>query len=138
MPRSINRFFYATLASGIVGIIIDCIFIEEKRIKRLFLREKENVLQLRYEISLLVKSIRFRYSIFIFICFFISIISWYYVSCFNNVYRGVKIEWIKSSITLIFIIQILSILIVFLESLLREISFKCKSEKIFKFKQILN
>ena len=30
-PRSISRFFYATLVSFVVGIIIDCIFIEEKK-----------------------------------------------------------------------------------------------------------
>ena len=30
-PRSINRFFYTTIVGVIVGIIIDCIFIEEKK-----------------------------------------------------------------------------------------------------------
>ena len=30
-PRSINRFFYTTIVGVIVGNIIDCIFIEEKK-----------------------------------------------------------------------------------------------------------
>ena len=138
IPRSINRFFYATMVSAIVAIIIDCIFIEEKKLKRILLREKEDFLQLRYEISLMTKSIKKRYIIFIIICFVISIFSWYYVSCFNNVYKGVKIEWIKSSITIIIIMQLLSIIITFLEGILRELSFSCKSEKIYKLKQLLS
>ena len=138
IPRSISRFFYTTIANLIIGIILDCIFIEEKKIKRILLREKEDILQLRYEIALTSKSLHKRYKIFIFICFFISIISWYYVSCFNNVYKTVKIEWIKSSIVIIIIMQIFSMIVSLLESILREISFKCKSEKVYKFKQILS
>ena len=137
-PRSIGRFFYATGVGVIIGIIIDCIFIEEKKIKKIFLRDKKDHLRIRYEIFLIIKSLKKRYIVFIFICFLISIISWYYVSCFNNVYPGVKVEWIKSSITIICIMQLLSIFIALLEALLREISFKCKSEKTFKLKQVLS
>ena len=60
------------------------------------------------------------------------------MSCFNNVYPGVKIEWIKSSFTIIIIMNIISIILVFLEALLRILSFKFKSEKLFKLKQILS
>ena len=138
LPRSISRFFYTTMVSVIVHIIIDCIFIEENKIKRILLREKEDILQLRYEIAVTSNSIKKRYNIFIIICFFICIISWYYVCCFNNVYKGVKEEWIKSSITIIIIMQILSILVSLLEAILRQVSFECKSEKIYKFRQILS
>ena len=138
IPRSIGRFFYATIVGIILDIIIDCIFIEENKIKRLFLREKNDVLKMKYEISEIINSIKKRYKLFIFICFFISIISWYYVSCFNNVYSGVKIEWIKSSIVIIIIMQIISCLTRLLETILRHISFKCKSERIFKLKSLLS
>ena len=138
LPRSIGRFFYTTMVSVIVGIIIDCIFIEEKKIKRILIREKEDVFQLKYEIAITSKSIKTRYNIFIILCFIISMASWYYVSCFNNVYKGEKIEWIKSSITIIIIMQILSMLVVLLEAILRQLSFECKSEKIYKFKKLLS
>ena len=137
-PRSISRFFYATFVGAILDIIIGCIFIEENKVKRIFLRDKDNKLQIRYEISLIINSIKKRYKIFIVICIFISVISWYYVSCFNNVYPGVKMEWIKSSIVIIIIMQLLSCLIVLLESLLRLLSFQLKSERIFNFKKILS
>ena len=136
-PRSISRFFYATLVGYIVGIIIDCIFIEESKIRRIFLREKDDPLQLRYEISVISKSIKNRYTVFIILCIFISIISWYYISCFNNTYPGVKKEWIKSSITIIIIMQILSFLNILLQAILRSLSFRCKSEKLYKIKQII-
>ena len=138
IPRSISRFFYSTMVGLVVGIIIDCIFIEEKKIKRIFLREKDDPMQLRYEVSLSVRSIKISYTIFIFICIFISIISWYYVSCFNNTYPGVRIEWIKSSIVIFIIVQILSILSVLLLSILRSLSFHYKSEKLFQMKKFLS
>ena len=137
-PRSISRFFYATLVGMFISIIIDWFFVEEKKIKRILIREKEDPMQLKYEISSNVTSIKKRYNAFIFLCLFISVISWYYVSCFNSSYPGVKIEWIKSSITIIIIMQILSIITILLEAILRSISFKFESEKVFKLKQLLS
>ena len=137
-PRSYSNFFYATLVSVIISIIMSCIFVEEKKVKRIFLREKDNPVQLKYEISMDVNDIKRKYTVFSFICLFIAVISWYYVSCFNNVYPGVKIEWIKSSVTIIIIMQILSILVAFLEAILRAISFEYKSEKVYKARQLLS
>ena len=138
LPRSISRFFYATMVSYIIGIIIDCIFVEEKKIKRIFLREKDQPLHLKYEISITIKGIKIGYSIFILLCIFISIIFWYYISCFNNTYPGVRVEWIKSSIVIIIIMQILSILIILLQAILRSLSFHYKSEKLYKIKQFIS
>ena len=138
IPRSISRFIYATLVGLIIGTIIDCLFIEEKRVKRIFLRERDKPVEIRYEISMIITSIKKRYYIFIFLCLLISIFSWYYVICFNTVYPGVKMEWIKSSITIIIIMQFLSIMLVFLEAILRSLSFHCKSEKLYKFKKLLS
>jgi hypothetical protein len=137
LSRSFNNFIYGTLVSFIINIIIDCIFIEEKKIKRIFLREKDDELQLKYEISVNMSSIKKRYIGFIYICLFICIISWYYLICFNYVYPGVKLEWIKSSFTIIIIMQTLSVLVILLEAILRSISFQCKSEKIYKVKQLI-
>ena len=47
-------------------------------------------------------------------------------------------EWIKSSITIILIMQFLSIIIAFLEAIIRALSFQCKSEKLYKFKKLLS
>ena len=49
-----------------------------------------------------------------------------------------KNEWIKSSFTIMIIMQILSILIALLQAILRDISFSCKSEKVYKMNQFLS
>jgi len=79
-----------------------------------------------------MKNIINNYWIFIIISYILTIFCWYYISCFNNVYPYLKIEWIKSSIFIIIIMQFLSIFACFLFTLLRVISIKCKSEKIYR------
>ena len=137
-PRSISRFFYTSVVGVIVSTIMGCIFIEEKKIKRIFMREKENYEEIKYQVSLIIKSMKKNFIIFVIICGVISLFSWYYVSCFNNVYPGVKVEWIKSSITIMLIMQILSFLAGLLVAIIRLISFKCKSEKLYKLKDFFN
>ena len=58
--------------------------------------------------------------------------------CFYNVYPCTKMEWINSSISLIIGMQILYILLSLLEIILRYLSFKIKSEKVYKISQILS
>ena len=137
-PRSINRFLYTTLVGVILNYIIDCFFIEEKKIKGIFRREKDNEIILKYEISEVINNTKKRYLYFNILSFIILFITLYYIFCFNNVYPHMKIEWIKSSIIIIIIMQILSILICFLESLIRFISYKFKSERIYKISLLLS
>ena len=132
IPRAISRFFYTTCVSVIVTLVVDCIFIEEKKIKGVFLREKEDPFTMKYEISVIIEGMIKRYKVFIVVVFVINVISWYYVFCFNNVYPHMTGEWIKSSIAIIIIMQILSTLVCILEASLRFMSFSCKSEKIYK------
>ena len=135
LERSLERLLYATIVGAIVEGIIGFIFIEEKKVKKLFIREKENIAKLKYEIFKLIKSIKKRFYIFIILSFILIIISWYYINCFNNVYPGVKIEWIKSSIAIVIIVQLIPVITAFLEALLRQIGLKCKSEKIFELRK---
>ena len=130
--RSIDRFFKMTIVGFIIGVIIDCTFIEEKKVKKIFIREKDDPIQLKYEITMIIKTLKVRYIILIFISLFIAIFSWFYVNCFNNTFPGVKIEWIKSSITIMLIEQIFSILSVFLEAIIRILSFTFKNEGLYK------
>ena len=96
---------------------------------------KENI---KAEIIMIMKEIKNRYLSFIIVVFIILIICFYYLLCFNYVYPYIQYEWIKSSITIFIIIQILSIFACLLETILRFISFRCKSEKIYKLSKIVN
>ena len=138
ISRSYSNYFYSLMVGFFIDLILDLVFIDEKKIKRIFLREKNDLMQLKYEVTENTKSIKKRYVVFIIICFIVAIISWYYVSCFNCVYPGVKNEWVKSSVTIIIIMQIISVLMRILESILRSISFECKSEKVYKVKKYLS
>ena len=138
IPRSYNRFFYTTLVGIFVNYIIDCFFIEEKKIKGIFIREKNDITVLKYEISKINTIIRNRYISFIIFSFFISILILYYIFCFNSIYPHMKEEWIKSSILIIIIMQIVYILEILLETIIRFISFKLKSERVYKISLILS
>ena len=138
VPRSYSRFFYTTLVGVIVDYIMDFFFVEEKKMKRIFIREKDNLLSLKYEISQMARSITKRLFSFIILSFIVTIFTLYYIFCLHSVYPHMRDEWIKSSIIIILIMQIISILKCLLETILRFISFKCKSEKIYKLSLILS
>ena len=138
IERFMNRFFYITLVGVIVNYIIECFFVDEKKIKGILKREKENILILKYEMTKIFKSISIRNNLFILVSFAISIFTLYYVFCFNNIYPSMKGEWIKSSIIIIFVMQGLSILKCLIETIIRFISFKCKSEKVYKISYIFS
>ena len=137
MERFLNNFFYSAFVGGIISYIIDFFFVEEKKIRGILKRERNNFFILKYEIVQLTQNIKKRYIYFIVLTFLILIFSWYHISCFNNIYPHMKKEWLIFSIIIIFLMQILSILASLLESILRSISFKCKSEKIYKFSLLL-
>ena len=137
LPRSINRLSNTTLVSLVINFIVECFEIDEKKLRGIFIREKEDIISLKCEILLLIKLIKKVNLTFIIVCFFLLIVSFIYILCFNYVYRHSQIEWIKSTIIIIIIIQIVSILSSFLETILRYLSFYCKSEKFFRLSKLL-
>ena len=138
IPRNIGKFIYTIIASITINYLTSCFFEEERKLKRIFKREKENVLNLRNEIKGFIKDTNNRYLFFIFFILVMLIISLYYLLCFNYVYRKSQLDWIKASLTIFVIMQILSILKCFLETCLRYLSFCIKSEKLFKIYKIFN
>ena len=137
VPRRFNHFIYIVAVIGIITYIIGYFFIEEKKIKKMFLRNKEGETKLKIEISNVLKDIRKRFLILIIICIFFCIISFIYISCFNNVYPNSKSEWIKSSLFIIIITQLINLILTFAESSIRYMAIKCNSEKMFKLSLII-
>jgi hypothetical protein len=138
LTRSIDKFIYTTIVSIIIGYITSFFFLEEEKIKGIFKRDVENKVVLFKDIINLIKTLKKRYISFIIFAFVVLLISLYYLLCFNYVYPKTQIEWIKSSVAIFIIIQILSILKILLQAILRFISFKCESEKLFKLSRIFN
>ena len=130
---SFGRFVSVSIIVQVITFIIDFLFCDEDEIK-VILTESKNI---KSEINHFVSKLTRRHIIFISITFVISCFCWLYVSCFNNVYPNTKYDWIKSSVFLISIIEIGSILTVFLQTLLRYIGLKKKSKQLFEFSQVL-
>ena len=138
IPRSITRLIYTTLVSIIIDIIVNFFFVEEKKIKGIFRRGKDNTQSLRKNMAEFMKDLKTRYLGFIIFVPIILIISFFYLLCFNYVYPYSQIEWIKSSIAIIIIMQILSTLKCILETSLRFLSYKFRSEKLYKISKFLD
>ena len=132
IPKSIDRFIYSTMVANIIEFIIKFLIVEENQIRKILLKKKEKKKYRRYEMTQLLKTIFKKINILLFINYIILIFSWYYISCFNNVYHNLKIEWFISSLLIIIIVQILPFILGFLETSLRFISIKLESEKLFK------
>ena len=138
IPRSIDKFIYTTMVSIVISYIIGCFFVEERKIKGIFRREKDNLVNLRHEIVDIIKEIQNRYLTFIIVVLVLLLVSFYYLLCFNYVYPKTQIEWVKASLTIFVIMQILSTLKCFFETCLRFLSFHCNSEKLYKMSKLLN
>ena len=132
VTRSIDRFIFTVFSTVVVSYFMKCLFVEESKVKGVLKREGNNINNLKYEINIIMKEVKIKYNIFIIITIVSSLFSWFYISCFNNIYPHMKLEWIKSSFFIIILIHILSIFIILIETLLRFISFEIKSEKIYK------
>ena len=137
-PRSIERLIYTTLVSIIIGIIADFFFTNEAKIRGIFRRDKENFDELKKNIANYIKDLKMRYLAFIIVVSIILIISFFYLLCFNYVYPYSQIEWIKSSITIMIIMQILSTLKCVLETSMRFLSYKFRNEKLYKICKFLD
>ena len=132
LTRSIDRIFYTTIVKVIVDYIVDCFFIDEKKIKVILKSKRNSLTDKKSKINEILKNTLKRFIFFIVFSFVITLFSLYYIICFNYGYYYITNEWIKSSVFIILFIHILSILTILLESLLRFLSLKINSEKIYK------
>ena len=132
IPKTIDKIIYTTIVAIFIGYLTDFFFLDEKKIKGIFKREKNNKILLKGNIALQINEIQKRYISFIIMTFIILLFCLYYVLCFNYVYPKTQIEWVKSSVFVIIVMQIISVLRCLYETIFRFLSFKCESEKLYK------
>jgi hypothetical protein len=138
IPRTFDKIIYTTLVAIFIGYLTDFFFLDENKIKGIFKREKKNKVILKRCIVLLINEIQKRYVAFIIMTFVILLFSLYYVLCFNYVYPKTQIEWVKSSIFVIIVMQMMSLLKCVYETIFRFLSFKCDSEKLYKISKLFD
>ena len=91
---------------------------------------------MKYEISIILGDIKKRFIILVYLSIVLTIICYIYISCFNNVYPYIKIEWIKSFLFVLIVAQFINFGIALIQSILRYLSIRCKNEKLFKLSKI--
>ena len=136
IKRRFNHFIYTSAVSGIISYFVGYVFIDEEKIKKIFRRNKEGELKLKYELVVIVQNIGRKFIIIIVLSLVLTVICFVYISCFNNVYPNIKGEWIKSSIFILILMQIINLVFTFMECILRYIAIKCNNEKMFKLSQV--
>ena len=136
--RFLDNLFYAFIVGVIINYIIEFFFIQEKKLRVTLKNEKDNLLSLKYEMMQIIKDLEKRYLSFIIISFIISLFILYHITCFNNIYPHMKKEWLIFSVLIIVCVQIISFIKSFIETILRFMSFRCKSEKLFKLSLIFS
>ena len=136
IPRRFNHFIYTSTFIGIISYFVGYVFVEEDKIKKIFRRNKEGDLKMRYELSVIVKDIEKNCIILIFSSIFLTIICFIYISCFNVVYPYIKKEWIKSSLFILIFMQIINLAFTFIECILRYSAIKCNNEKLFRLSHL--
>ena len=117
--------------------LVGLLLVQEKNLKGILKREKYDKDVLNQKINEFIKYVQIRNIVFIIISFIILLFSFFYLLCFNFIYPYSQIEWIKSSIAIIIIVPIFSILICFLSTCLRFLSFKCKIKKFYEISQAI-
>ena len=137
LNNSFDRLIYVSVINIVISYLIEIYFVNEKKLKRIFLRNLNN-LEIKCKIYLLLNDISKSYKCFIVLNYLVMIFTWYYTFCFNNVYPNTSLNWIKSSLFIIAMIQLLSVVYIFIKSVIRLISFICQSESIFKISKILS
>ena len=138
VPRLVNRFVYSTIIIKIIGYIINFFFIEEIKIKNILLTNTNDLLNLKYEMTEILRSIIKRIRILIIINYIILIFSWYFLSCFSNVYPHIIREWILSSLLIFIIMQTIPLILALIGTCIRFISIRFESEKLFKLSLLLS
>ena len=138
IKRTNNNLLYISASGIIVKYLITFFFINEKKIKHIFIREKTKKFNIKKEVFLFIEKMKSGYLFFFIFCLIITLFSWYFISCFNNVYRYTRREWINSSICIFIGMQIFYLVLSLIETIIRFLSFKIKSEKLFKISLIFN
>ena len=121
---SIERIIYTSIVGGLITWIIGIVFNTEKKIEKTIDKRKKDLIILRGEMSEINKRFNIIITIFIVLQFIVMSCFVVYIFCFSYVYHNNILDWIKSSLIIIGIMQLFSVLAIFVVSLFRFISKK--------------
>ena len=128
-----RRFYEITITAiicGIIGYFGSYFFSSDDYLKRLF--TKKIKVRLSIALNQFIKTLKIKFIILIAISITITLFSFLYITCFNGVYRYLKHEWIKSSIVLFILMQIINLVSTLLGTCCRYLSIRLNDIKLFR------
>ena len=130
IPNRINAIIYTCIISGIIGYFISYIFDNDDYIRRVFSKK----LKVKLDTALIdyINNLKRKFIILIVISMVITIFAFFYIACFNIVYPYIKSEWLKTSIFVFIIMQIVNLLSTLLGVCCRYLAIKLNNVKLFR------
>ena len=124
LSDSISRIAIASTICIVMNYLTDFVFISEDSIRDLFQYEKsKKIMQKKYK--KLFSKYDFLMNVFVILNFIFMVFFLYYLTCFNNVYKYSKYQWLYSSLIIIVFIQLLPFILVLFMTIFRAIGLKC-------------
>ena len=136
--RSVDRIIYTTLVKVILNCIVDCFFVDEQKIKVILKGKNRTIKEIKFHVLQIMQKTQRKYIYFMIFSFIIMLLSLYYITCFNYKYYYITKEWIESSIFIFIFMELLTIVIIFVETSLRFFGLKLSNEKLYKFSIIFS
>ena len=130
IPKRLDKIIFTAAISGIIGYFCTYFFDNDDYLKRILTNKIKG--QVEKGLTQFIKNIKRKFIILIVISITITIFSFFYIACFNIVYPYIKREWLKSSIIMLILMQILNLLSTLLGTYCRYLSIKWNNIKLFR------
>ena len=137
LSDSMKRIIYTSVIGGLISFIIGIVFNIENKIENAIKKNKSNIIILRGEISQIYKCNKIILLVYIIVQFIIMTFFTIYIFCFCYVYPNNTLDWIKSSLIVIGIMQSLSFLTIFFVSIIKYIGIHCHNKLCFTINKYL-
>ena len=130
------QIIYSTLISNILNFLINILGLTEKnilKIKNSFISSKD----VHRKFNILLRMIRIKFIFFFIINFILSIIFWYYVTCFCGIYRNTQKHLFKDSLFSFITALIVPFILYLIPGVFRICALKRKNKVLYGFSKIL-
>lgn len=126
LKNELSKSVYASLIGKIVALVTS------STADYIKIKKMERKMDCLIELAHLMEDMKRKYLIVLVIISILSLFYWYFLFVFCSIYRNNQISWIQSSLISIFINVIIPIVLCFIISAIRILSFKCNNRFLFK------
>ena len=130
IPKRIYEIIITLIICGIIQYFCSYFFDNDDYLRRIFM----NKIKIELDLALVefIKNIKRKFYILIAISLIITIFSFLYIACFNVVYPYIKSEWVKCSVFILIVMQIINTISTLLGTCCRYLSIKWNNLKLFR------